>query len=151
MLKPLLLSLILLAPAAFAQQAIRATTTMHGDGTRTEETINPYDKTQTAVTLNAGDKVLQRVVYQLDENNLATTAIIYDGKGIPLYKAEYKRNMQGLVSEERNFTPKDDFIRRMVYTYDVSGNMTRIDSYDVQGRLIDSRGKGIKQKPAKRR
>lgn len=150
MLKLLALFLAL-ASSLLAQDAIKATTTMHADGSRTEDTINPYERVHTAVTYNAGDKVTRRVVYALDENNLATSATVSDGSGTVIYKAEYKRNFQNLVSEERNFTASGDFIRRLVYSYDTSGQMTRIDTYDIQGQLIDSAGKGIKKKPQRRR
>lgn len=147
----LLAFFLALAPALLAQDAIRATTTMHGDGSRTENTVNPYERTQTSVTYNAGNKVTQRAVYALGEGNLPVTGAISDGKGKVLLKAEYTRNFQGLVSEERNFTATGEFLRRIVYSYDTNGHMTRIDTYDIQGRLVGSVGKGIKQKPQRRR
>ena len=75
-----------------------------------------------------------------DEQNQPLQGIVYDAKGRALYKALYKRNGTGQVSEETEYTPDDRLLGRFVYRYDGTGLLVKIDAYDAEGNLVSQSG-----------
>ena len=130
-------------PLLFAQDdsagdAIHASTVYHEDGTRTQTVTDPGKHTSEATTYDAHEKVMQKIVYTLDENDQAETGIIYNGNGAPLYKSSYKHDSMNRISEEDDYSMDDTLIRRFVYHFDTNGKVSGITAYDGQGNEIPS-------------
>lgn len=112
---------------------IRVTTTMHEDGTRTVLTTNSDDHTSESVTYGPKDKVLQRIVYILNEDNVPESGIVYTPTGQIAFKAVYKRDGSNRVIEEIDSNPDGAMLRRFVYEYGANGKVSRIRAYDAAG------------------
>ena len=151
--RPLIILLVLLfafRPASHAQDdsqsdTIRVTTTLHPDGTKTVTQNNPDDRTVETSNYDAADKLLQKIVYNVDELGQAVTGSLYMPKGVsktgaPLlvlvYKMKYKHDGLNRVSEVENYSPADQLVTRQVFHYDPSNRVIKIDTYDAAGNII---------------
>jgi antitoxin component YwqK of YwqJK toxin-antitoxin module len=136
-----------------SSHAIKVTTLLHEDDTKTVTTTDPDQHTSESVTYTARDKVLQKIVYTLDENNVATSGNIYNAKGQFLFKAVYKRDAMSRVAEELDTTSDGQLIRRFVYEYGANGKVSRIRAYDASGNEMQQSPakKDQKQAPPRRR
>jgi len=137
---PLLLAAALLPGLCAAQDdadnSIHAVTVLHEDGTKTVTVTDPVKHTSEASTYDGGDKLTQKIVYTLDDNNQLASGIVYTPDNRPLYKSVYKRDAMGRVSEEDDSKMDDTPIGRFVYEYAPSGKLHRIRAYDSQGNEI---------------
>jgi hypothetical protein len=116
-----------------ADNAIHAVTVLHEDGTKTITITDPEKHTSEASTYDGRDKLTQRIVYALDENNQPATGVVYTADNRPVFKSSYKRDDQNRVSEEDDYTMDDQLIRRFVYEFGPDGKVSRIRAYDSQG------------------
>lgn len=138
-------------PAAFGQGAIKATTTVHGDGTRTETVTDPEKRTTEETVKTSQDKVLRRTTYMLDERNQPVGAIAYDAKGTVLYRASYKRDGMNRIDEETVSNAAGQMIRRRVYQYGANSKVARVDEYDAAGNLLVPQRKSAARPDKKKR
>jgi len=116
--------------------AIRATTMFHDDGTHTVTVIDPNKHTSEASTYDAANKLLRKVVYTLDDRNAFVSGIVYNAANMPMYKAAYKCDDNNRVTEEDDYTMDDQLLRRFVYDFDSSGDITQIHTFDSQGNEV---------------
>jgi hypothetical protein len=119
---------------------IRVTTTMHPDGTRTDMQTDFGNNTAEAKTYDSGNKLLQRVVYQLDEQRQPTSGTTYNAKGVITMTATYVRDSQGHVTQEEDFSPDGKLFRKITYRYDTAGNLAGADAVDANGNPIRDKG-----------
>lgn len=121
--------------------AIRVTTTLHPDGSRTDREVNPDERTATETTFDAAGKKTQKVTYKLDESGNATEGIAYDADDRPLMKLKFFVDpATGRVTERQEFTPAGKPIRKLVYRYDAAtGKLKGIDAYDPDGKPLGKR------------
>lgn len=131
-----------LALTARAQElgTIRASTTIHGDGTRSMIVNNPDTGAMEETVTDAAGKTLRKTVYQVDESGQAKNAIFYDPKGKLTSKAVYQRDSTGRIDRETIFAPNDQVIRRRVYHYGAKNKVTGIDEYDAAGQPVARAG-----------
>lgn len=125
-----------LASAVQAQDSgggIKVTSIMHEDGTKTVTTIDSDQHTSESVTYGPRDKVRQRIVYVLNENDVAESGTVYSPTGQIVFKAVYKRDGLNRVTEEIDSTPDGVMLRRFVYEYGANGKVSRIRAYDAAG------------------
>ncbi len=144
---------VALAAAASGQggSTIKVRTVLHEDGTKTATTTDPIQRTSTAVTYDASDKVRQRVVYQLDENDLPVSGIIYDAKGQAAFKSTYKHDLSNRLSEQIDYTPNDKLLRRLVFEYGASNRISNVRTYDASGvELTPAKGSSGSGKKSRR-
>ncbi len=136
---PFVLALFL-APLAHAQftrgDAIKATTTVHADGTRSTLVVNPETQSAEETYFDTGGKVTQKIVYPLDAQNQPIGAITYNGKGAVIAKSSYVRDGSGRIGEETITSPTGQFLRKRVYSYSTKNKISRVDEYDANGVLI---------------
>jgi hypothetical protein len=125
------------AQDASAANVVKVTTTLHGDGTRTVTKLDAEART-TESSKYSGDKLIQRSVFKLNDQNKPETGEIYDAKGKLLMKVKNVHDDMGRVSEETRYTSDDQFIVRLVYHYGTSGQVAKIDGYDASGNLLPS-------------
>jgi hypothetical protein len=116
-----------------ADDAIHAITTLHPDGTRTVAITDPDKHTSEADTYTANNKLIEKIIYALDENNLPATSVVYTSDNRPAFKAVYKRDDFNRVSEEDDYTMDDQLLRRFVYELGADGKVVRVRAYDAQG------------------
>ena len=139
-LTPLLLAAALLPGLCAAQgdsdNAIHAVTVLHQDGTKTVTITDPEKHTSEASTYDGRDKLTEKIVYALDENNQPATGVVYTPENRPLYKSVYKRDAMNRLSEEDDFKMDDQPIGRFVYEYGADGKLHRIRAYDGQGNEV---------------
>jgi len=119
---------------------IRASTTIHGDGTRSMIVNNPDTGAMEETVTDAAGKTLRKAVYQVDESGQAKNALIYDAKGKLTSKAVYQRDSTGRIDRETIFAPNDQVIRRRVYHYGAKNKVTGIDEYDGAGQPVARAG-----------
>lgn len=143
--------MLVFAVGVRAQSAVKVTTTLHDDGSRTEMKTDPDQHTSEATTMNAAGKLLQRIVYTLDEENQPAEGTIYSAAGVVLFKAVYKRDPANRLSEEVDSTPAGQMIRRFVYEYDGNGKVSRIRAYDASGTEMTPSGGPKKPSSPRRR
>ena len=116
--------------------AIKATTTLHPDGTQTVTVTDPEKRTTEETLQTSQGKVLRKTTYLLDDSNQPLGAIAYDAKGGILYRASYKRDGMNRIDEETISGPDGQMIRRRVYTFGANNKVTRVDEYDAKGNLL---------------
>lgn len=124
--------------SAHAQEfgTIRASTTVHGDGTRSMIVNNPDTGAMEETVTDAAGKTLRKIVYQVDETGQPKNAIFYDSKGKITSKAVYQRDSTGRIDRETIFAGNDAIIRRRVYHYGSKNKVSGIDEFDGEGRPI---------------
>src|SRR4051812_4539932 len=83
-----------------AQDSIKATTTVHDDGTQTNTVMDPEKRTTEETLQTKQGKVLRKTTYLLDDRNQPLGAIVYDAKGTVLYRSSYKRYGMNRIDEE---------------------------------------------------
>lgn len=135
-----LLLLLAAAPLASAQftkgDAIKATTTVHSDGTRSTLLVNPEIQSAEETFYDVGGKVTGKIVYPLDPQNQPIGAITYNAKGVVIAKSSYKRDASGRIGEETITSAAGQFLRRRIYSYSTQNKISRVDEYDANGVLI---------------
>lgn len=147
----LLVLSVLLTAAAQEDAAIKVTTTVHEDGTRTEMKTDPQAQTAEATTYS-GDKVLRRIAYKLDAEGNMQEGNVFSSDGKLIFRALFKRDGLNRVVEEINYAPDGTLVRRLVYGYDSNGRIAKIDAFDAEGNAItESRGVADKRKSLPRR
>ena len=115
---PLLIALLLLLPGLCAAQddssgsdgsdnVIHAITAIHPDGSRTVTVTNPEEHSSEATTYDAANKMIERIVYTLDENNVLVTGLVYGPGNTPSFKSVYKHDDLNRISEEDDYTLDD--------------------------------------------
>ncbi len=133
--------------------AIKVTTTLHEDGSKTVTKLDPDQHTSEATTFNSADKMQQRIVYDLDDQNQATAGKVYAANGTLLLKCVYKRDSSNRVYEEDDYTPDDKLARRFVYEFGPNGKVAHIRAFDGDGTEL-RQSQGIpdqKKSPPRRR
>ncbi|HEX8312250.1 MAG TPA: hypothetical protein VF614_13090 [Chthoniobacteraceae bacterium] len=135
---PLLLVSAAILSHAHAQSdaPIKATTTMHADGTRSTTVTNPDARTTEETLLDSGGKTIRRIVYALDERDLPTGATIYEKDGKMSFKSTYKRDSADRISEETILSANGQTLRRRVYSYGANNKISGVDEYDSNNALI---------------
>lgn len=136
------------AVSAFGQSdAIKATSRILPDGstlttvtnpeTRTrEETISQAPSREEAFAGKTG-RVLSKKIYTLNEQNFATGATHFDGKGAVRYKEVFTFDDNGRIMESKLFSAANRPLGRRVFIYDLrDANQARIEDYDANGVLI---------------
>lgn len=135
-----LLLFLAVTPCAHAQltrgDAIKATTTVHSDGTRKTLMVNPEAQSAEETFYDTGGKVTGKIVYPLDAQNLPIGAINYSAKGAVITKSSYQRDAYGRIGEETITSGTGQFLRKRVYSYGTKNKVSRIDEYDANGMLI---------------
>ena len=152
-----LAALLLVAPFGMAQEygAIKATTKLRADGSTSTTILDPEKKTAEETLAQPGGKVLRKTLYFMDDRNFAYGAIFYDGAGNVIYKAGYKRDERGRVTES-SFTSKDGrYLGKRLFQYTSGDQASVVEDYDAAGKLIPARvpkpaGPGIPDKKKKR-
>jgi hypothetical protein len=150
-------ALLLVAPVGRAQEygTIKATTKMRGDGSTSTTILDPEKKTAEETITLPGGKVQRKVIYFMDDRNFAYGAIFYDGAGNIIYKAGYKRDERGRVTES-SFTSKDGrYLGKRLFQYTSGDQASVVEDYDAVGKLIPAKapkpaGPGIPDKKKKR-
>jgi len=153
--QPLAFLLILLAaPLARAQftrgDAIKATTTVHSDGTRSTMLVNPETQSAEAIYYDLGGKVTQKIVYPLDGQNQPVGSVSYNAKGAIVAKSSYVRDGSGRISEETLTAANGQFLRKRVYSYSTKNKISRVDEYDANGVLLTPPRAAVPDKKRKR-
>jgi hypothetical protein len=118
---------------------LKVTTTLHGDGTKTVMKTDPDERTAEATTYDAADRVRQRVVYVLDEQNQPASGIVYDAKGRAAFKSTYKRDGANRIIEQIDYTPADKLVRRMFFEYGANNKVTNVRVIDANGVEVQSK------------
>jgi len=135
-----LLLALLAAPLARAQltrgDVIKATTTVHADGTRSTLLVNPEAQSAEETYYDTGGKVTQKIVYPLDGQNQPIGAITYNAKGAVVAKSSYVRDGSGRIGEETITSANGQFLRKRIYSYSTANKISRVDEYDANGVLI---------------
>lgn len=150
-LLPLMKSLILTSALALAlaltplcAQAqddtlpIHVKVTQREDGTHVSSTLDPNAHTCVEETLTNKEKLIQRIVYQLDAQNLPLTGIVSDPAGNVLYKMTLLHDGAGNTTEETDFSKTGEQIRHLIFHYSAGGQLTGTDAYDGQGNLLQT-------------
>jgi len=131
-----------------ADDTIHAITTLHDDGTRTVTISDPAKHTSEASTYTSQNKLLQKIVYALDDNNQPASGIVYTADNHPVFKTVYKHDDLNRLSEEDDYTMTDQLLRRFVYEFGPDGKVSRIRAYDSQGNELQQTGARKDQKKA---
>jgi hypothetical protein len=135
---PILWLAIALLPGLCAAQddadnTIHAITVIHEDGSKTVTVTEPDKRTSEASTYDSHDKLLQKIVYALDDQNQPATGVVYTPDNRPVFKSVYKRDDMNRISEEDDYTMDGQPIRRFVYEFGADGKVSRIRAFDGQG------------------
>jgi len=126
----------------FAQDlTVKVSIVTHEDGSRTVTKTDPAAHTSEQTTLTMQDKLLKRTVYELDENNLPVSGVIYQPNGQPTRKIVYRYDPLNRISEEQDYSMSDKFLGKFVYEYNKNGNISRVRSYDASGNELNPSGK----------
>src|ERR1043166_8609146 len=110
---------------------IKVTTRLLPDGTKAVLKTNIEEHTMESLTYDGSDKLKQRIVYMLDEQDQPMSGIIYAPNGQPAYKASYKHDQFGRIIEEADYTLNNQLIRRFVYEF--RGKDVRVRAFDATG------------------
>lgn len=124
------------ATPAHAQAPLKVTSTIHGDGSRTDMQVDSDAHTAVSTLLDAAGKVRQTANYQLDDTENPISGSVFDRAGKLLFRSTYKRDSQNRVTEESDFAPTGPLLRRITYDYSADGKLAGIHTYDANGHEI---------------
>ena len=115
--------------------AIKATTKVWMDGSRSVTVVDPEQRTATETREDSQGHPLKKTVYLLDERNLAMGAIHYDLKGNIRYKESYRRDAADHIIET-TFTSTDGRpLGKRIFYY--SGDkVSSVEDYDASGNRL---------------
>jgi hypothetical protein len=116
-----------------SDNVVHAVTAIHDDGSKTVTVSDPDKHSSEATTYDAANKLIERVVYTLDDNNLPVSGIVYGRDNNPAFKTAYKHDDSNRISEEDDYTLDDQLIRRFTYEFGADGKLLRVHAYDSQG------------------
>jgi hypothetical protein len=132
-------ALVFSAPSHTAQakddNAIRVSTVLHPDGSRTVTRFDPAKRTTESSRYN-GEKLVQRTVFKLNFLNQPESGLVYNAKNVLVHRIKIVRDESGRVKEEIRNTPGGKFLARLVYRYDAKGRVRKIDAFDAQGKRL---------------
>lgn len=140
------------APLAQAQvmtkgNAVKATTTVHDDGTRSTMVVDPEKQSAEETFFDHSGKVIRKTVYPLDGQNQPIGAVLYNPKGQVVTKSSYKRDDFGRIEQETITNANGQILRRRVYAYGSGNKVSRIDEYDANGVMIAPQKKATTTAP----
>ena len=118
---------------------IKLTSTLHGDGTRTDTQKDIDNHTAETRTYDVSKKLVQRCVYTLNDEGKEVEGVMYNAKGAIVSRSSFKYDIMGRVSEQINKAPDGTLLGRMVISYDATGRPT-MTAYDAQGNLLKGDG-----------
>ncbi len=128
-----------LAPLAFSQfdtpAALKSISKVQKDGTMLTTVVNPERHTTEEIHSDSSGKVIRKTLFIFNENNVASGAVYYDGKGVIRYKERYTLDSSNRVSESAIFSATDQSLGRRVFNYDAKGN-PHVADYDAAGKLM---------------
>jgi len=116
-----------------SDDTIHAVTAIHEDGSKTVTVTDPDKHSSEATTYNAADKVIEKIVYALDENNTPVSGTVYGPDNAAAFKAVYKHDDFNRITEEDDFTLDGQLMRRFTYEFGPDGKLLKIHAYDSQG------------------
>jgi len=137
-----LAGLLACATAGFAQEGgnpIKITSTLHGDGTRTDTQKDIDNHTSETKTFDTSKKLVQRCVYTLDEQGREVEGVVYNPKDVIIARVAFSYDPLGRVSGQVEKAPNGTLFRRLVFTRDANGRATVV-AYDAQGNVIKGDG-----------
>jgi len=131
--------LLACAAPGFAQEEggnpIKVTTTLHGDGSRTDTKKDIDNHLTETTTYNAANQLVQRDVLTLDDQGLATEGVTYNAKNVIVARMAYKYDALGQINEQITKAPNGSLLGRLVFTRDANGRVT-VQAFDAQGNPI---------------
>lgn len=116
-----------------SDNTIHAITALHEDGTRTVTVTNPDNHSSEATTYDARNRLIEKVVYVLDDSNTPITGTVYGPDNQAAFKTTYKHDDYNRIIEEDDFTMDDQLIRRFTYDFGADGKLLRVRGFDSQG------------------
>jgi len=130
------------------EQPIHVKVIQRDDGTHVSVTTDPSTHTRTEETLSNKDKLLQKVVYQLNDQNQATSGIVYTPAGDVVYKLQLDHDAAGNVTQETDYSKTGEVLRRVVFHYyGPNGQLSGMEAFDGQGNPIKKTdGAAVKDK-----
>ena len=135
--------LLACAAPGYAQEEggnpIKVTSTLHGDGSRTDTTRDIDNHVMETKTYNASKKLVQRCVFTLDDQGLATEGVMYNAKDVIVARMAYKYDALGQMSEQVNKAPNGSPLGKLVFTHDAKGRVT-VQAFDAQGNPVNDDG-----------
>ncbi|MCX6966479.1 MAG: hypothetical protein NTZ46_01645 [Verrucomicrobia bacterium] len=137
-----LILLLVCATTGYSQEGgapIKVTSTLHGDGTRTDTQKDIDNHTSETKAFDSSKKLLQRCVYTLDEQGREVEGVVYNAKDVIVSRVAFSYDPLGRVSEQIEKTPNGVLLRRLVFTRDAKGRTTVV-AYDAQGNVIKEDG-----------
>lgn len=134
----LCLAFFLATPFVPAQEnygTIHVITKVMPDGSKMTTKMDPDSHTAEEMTTDASDKMLRKTVYELGDNNVALSATFFDAKGNATYKATYKRDGAGHITEAAFNSVDGRYLGKRVFVYDGDKTKQVID-YDANGQQV---------------
>ena len=139
------LPLIILALASTARpqddgsdsQPIKVITTIHADGSKTTMQTDPDNHTAEASNYDRANKLLNKIIYNLDDRGQAIGGSAYTAKGTLICKMRYVRDDANRVNEVDTYSPTGQLTMRQVYHYDANNRVVKIDTYDGNGNQVN--------------
>jgi hypothetical protein len=134
----LCLAFFLATPFVLAQEnygTIHVITKVLPDGSKVTTKMDPDSHTAEEMTTDASDKMLRKTVYDLGENNVAVSATFYDAKNNPTYKATYKRDGAGHITEAAFSTVDGRYLGKRVFVY-AGDKASQVIDYDANGQQV---------------
>ena len=142
------------SPFASAQETygiIKSTTKLRGDGTQSTTLTDTDKRTAEETITTSGGKVLQKIIYQLGERDLAVGATFFDAKGKAVYKVAYERDAVGHVTATAFSSPDDRYLGKRVFVYGAGDTATQVIDYDSHDQVIPQSQTAAKAASKKRR
>ncbi len=136
-----ILLLLALSAAAFAEPTIRVINREYPDGSGSSRQIDPSKRESTETFYDSSRRMTHRIVYKLDERLAPVSAILYNAKGLIYQKSAYKTDGEDRVIQEVIYGPKDNLLGTKNYIYSMRSNGSigvSVDTYDANGNLIQT-------------
>lgn len=135
-MKALVILFTFAAVAAAQDAVVRATTRVLADGSKATIITDREARTATETVTDAGDKVMRKTLFTLDDAGQSTGAIHYDAKGNVRYKEAYKRDAAGQIAASYLYSAADKLLGHRTFVYGSKGEVLQIDDFDASGKLI---------------
>jgi len=127
------------SPAQEGGAPLKVTTTIHPDGSRTDTQKDLDARISESKTYNTSQKLVQRVVFTLDDQGRELEGTCYDAKNKITSRVSYRYDAFGFVGEVLEKAPDGTLLRRNIFHRDPNGRITGTDIFDGQGNPLNAK------------
>lgn len=122
--------------------AVKVSTTLHADGTRTVSTVDREAGTAEEALYDAAGKIQRRTAYELNAEGQPVAGVVYAADGKVVSRLTRKYLVDGKLASQEELTADGRLTRRLMFSYDSHGRVSKVEAFDGDGNPLPTGGGG---------